>query len=179
MLIILNEHGAPTDPLAKVSIFRYNQGAPTDPKMFTSSFIENIQFAIQKDILWASRNVMEWLNVKKCTEEEGRKRQKYKKLLATKGLRWHFRRLSCCMAALCHRPVFSFIRREFCIHCLPPSLNNTFQFAQSLHVTQPGWVSYRLFFHKPTIFSYEHCPCVSTFSESRIIIYTNNKVTYI
>ena len=76
-------------------------------------------------------------------------------------------------------PVFSFIRREFCIHCLPPSLDNTFQFAQFLHVTQPVWVSYRLFFHKPTIFSYEHCPCVSKFSESRIIIYTNNKVTYI
>ena len=87
MLIILNEHGAPTDLLAKVSIFCNNRGAPTDLKMFRSSFIENIQFAIQKDILWASKNVMEWLNVKKCTEEEGRKRQKYKKLLATKGLR--------------------------------------------------------------------------------------------
>ena len=47
------------------------------------SFIENIQFAFQKDILGVSRNVMEWLNVKKCTEEEGRKRQKYKKLLAS------------------------------------------------------------------------------------------------
>ena len=23
-------------------------------------------------------------------------------------------------------PVFSFVRREFCIHCLPPSLDNTF-----------------------------------------------------
>ena len=156
MLIILNEHGAPTDLLAKVSIFRNNRGAPTDLKMFRSSFIENIQFAIQKDILWASRNVMEWLNVKKCTEEEGRKRQKYKKLLATKGLRWHFRPLSCWMAALCHRPLFSsfFIyKREFCIHCLPPSLDNTFQFAQFLHVTLPVRVSYRLFFHKPTIFS--------------------------
>ena len=127
---------------------------------------------------------MEWLNVKKCTEEEGRKRQKYKKLLASDERS----SMTLSAAQLLHGSsmpsstifqFFSFIRREFCIHCLPPSLDNTFQFAQLLHVTQPVWVSYRLFFHKPTIFSYEHCPCVSKFSESRIIIYTNNKVTYI
>ena len=50
-------------------------------------------------------------------------------------------------------PVFFIYKREFCIHCLPPSLDNTFQFAQFLHVTLPVRVSYRLFFHKPTIFS--------------------------